>query len=493
MKKIFLILSFLFIYVSAYPQFLIRKEVMPPKVADSLDLSYYSKKRPWHAVSEVIGLNMGVWAFDRYIRKADFAYISMNTIRDNFKKGFVWDNDGIGTNMFMHPYHGNLYFNAARSNGYNYWESGGFALGGSLMWEMLMENEYPSANDIIATPVGGMAIGEVFYRTSDMVLDDRKKGWNRFGREFAAFLITPTKGLTRIINGDAWRKRGTSGKQFGIPDVSVEISSGVRVLELRDNLFDTGVGSATQINVEYGDRYDSDHKRPYDYFNFRINLNIQGSQPVLGQVNIMGRLWGTEVIDNSKDYLNLGIYQYFDYYDSDTISSVSKRTPYKFGAPASVGFGYIHKSKRFADWDFNSYAHINAILLGASLSDHYLVDERNYNLGSGFGWKLGVNIAYKDKLGVSWWYEAYKVYTWKGYSEGYDLSLALKNHLNAQGDKSDVFFNLINLRVDLKLNEHLYLTGIGSLYHRNTHYKYSEYEDVKSTTGEGRAMLTYKF
>lgn len=43
-----------------------------------------------------------------------------------------------------------------------------------------MECEYPSTNDIIATPVGGAAIGKVLYRTSDLILDDRSSGGERF-------------------------------------------------------------------------------------------------------------------------------------------------------------------------------------------------------------------------------------------------------------------------------------------------------------------------
>lgn len=57
----------------------------------------------------------------------------MRTIRDNLNTGFVWDNDVFIMNMFAHPYHGNLYFNVARSNGMNFWESAPNALGGSLM------------------------------------------------------------------------------------------------------------------------------------------------------------------------------------------------------------------------------------------------------------------------------------------------------------------------------------------------------------------------
>lgn len=110
------------------------------------------------------------------MQNGHYARISFSTIKENFKHGFEWDDDHLGTNMFAHPYNGSLFYNAGRSNGFNFWQSELFAIGGSAMWEMFMECEYPSTNDIIATPVGGAAIGEVLYRTSDLVLDDRSKG-----------------------------------------------------------------------------------------------------------------------------------------------------------------------------------------------------------------------------------------------------------------------------------------------------------------------------
>ena len=124
MKKLLLtLLTFLIAVNVAYPQLAIRHRLATPRPADSLDIDYYSHKRGLQAGTMVFGINMGVWTFDRYIRKADFAYINGRTIKDNLKHGFVWDNDAMGTNMFMHPYHGSLYFNSARSNGYNFWQS----------------------------------------------------------------------------------------------------------------------------------------------------------------------------------------------------------------------------------------------------------------------------------------------------------------------------------------------------------------------------------
>lgn len=490
-KSVLVFLILLSTSLAAQAQFAIRYPVAPPKPADSVDIAFYSKKNGLGAATQIFSLNMGLWAFNRYVAKQHYAYIDIHTIRKNLKHKFVWDNDDMGNNMFLHPYHGNLYFNSARSRGYNFWESGLFNLGGSAMWEWFMENEYPSVNDIIATPVGGLALGEVFYRTSDMVLDDRRVGMHRFGREFAAFVIAPTRGLTRVLNGDAWRTRATTGKQFGVPDVSVEISAGVRALELQGEILDKGVGGALDINIEYGDRFSSENEKPYDYFTFKSNLNGHGSQPMLSQLNILGRLYVTDLIDTEKDFLSLGFYQHFDYYDSDTISDVSNRIPYKICTPASFGTGLIYQSKRTRNFKFDAFLHTNLVLIGGALSDHYVVDMRNYNLASGFSTKAGFNLTYKDRISVSGNYEVYRMFTWKGYPEDIDWDNIDVHEFDYQGDRSQAILHAISLRADLKLSRHLFLTGIGYNYTRDTNYRY--FEDVFSQTYEGRLMLTYKF
>ena len=91
------------------------------------------EKHFWRAAGETFGMNMAQWAFDRYVLRGFYSYISWETIKQNFRHGFDWDNDHLSTNMFAHPYNGSLYFNAGRSNGYNYWQSELFAIGGSAM------------------------------------------------------------------------------------------------------------------------------------------------------------------------------------------------------------------------------------------------------------------------------------------------------------------------------------------------------------------------
>ena len=267
-----------------------QQRVLYGKTGDSVICK--KKKHFWRAAGEMFGLNVGLWAFDRYVLNGHYARISWNTIKANFKNGFDWDNDHLSTNMFAHPYHGSLYFNAGRANGFNFWQSELFALGGSAMWEMFMESEYPSKNDIIATPIGGAALGEVFYRTSDLVLDERTSGSERFGREGTSgserfgrealsFLLSPMRGLTRILTGEAWEKKPsagrefgnppTAGREFGNPSYQLDVSLGMRLLTSHDNERLLKAGASARINLEYGDRY-APSKRPYDYFSLLLGM-----------------------------------------------------------------------------------------------------------------------------------------------------------------------------------------------------------------------------
>lgn len=359
------------------------------------------------------------------------------------------------------------------------------------MWELFMENEHPSINDIIVTPIGGMVIGEMTYRASDLILDDRTMGWERFGREASAFVVSPMRSLTRIINGDAWRKRSTSGRQFGIPNIAVQLSAGVRSLSYRDNLFDRGVGFASELIVEYGDRFEGEGQKLFDYFTVRANLNLQASQPAIGRINIMGRLHSKDLINNDKQMINLAMYQLFDYFDSDTISKQSAKVPYRLSTPASFGAGMIYQYKADKRHKLDAFVGVNGVLLGGVLSDHYNIYKRNYNLGSGFSTRATVNASlWNGKLNLTANHQFYRLFTWKGYPEDMEWKEYDHKTLNAQGNESQTSFHVSEIRADVKLLNKLYITG--SLIHflRNSNYK--DLPNVNSVSLETRLMLTYQ-
>src|SRR5206468_3540766 len=142
---------------------------------------------------------------DHFLFNADFSHIGPSTWKYNIQKGWEWDDDRFGINFVGHPYTGSMYYNAARSQGYSYAQSVPFAIGGSLLWEYLGENTRPSYNDVINTPVNGAFLGEIFYRVSSNILDDRTRGTQRFFRELAAGLIDPARGFNRLLQGKSFR------------------------------------------------------------------------------------------------------------------------------------------------------------------------------------------------------------------------------------------------------------------------------------------------
>jgi len=452
--------------------------VSTPLLPDSVDVRLHEHKAFWRAGAETVGFNIGLWAFDRYVLKGHYAYISWNTIKANFKHGFEWDDDHLHTNMFDHPYNGSIFFNAARSNGFNFWQSELFAIGGSAMWEMCMEKEYPSTNDIIATPIGGAALGEVLYRTSDLILDDRSTGGERFGREFAAFLVDPMKGINRIVTGAAWKKRTTSGRRFGIPPISVELSLGARALSLIENDEGSRAGVVAEINIEYGDRFEEFTKAPYDYFSFLMELQGIKSQPLLSRVEIMGRLLSREIYDKKDVKVNVGLYQHFDFFDSDTIRPERSiayfpcSVPYKLGTPASLGGGAMFRYIPSKLMSFDGYLHFNGILLAGVLTDFYRDYHRNYNWGSGFSVKTGMNWGLSnDRISVRIADQFYRIYTWTGYDSDKDLSLTPEGKpVDVQGDASHSSFNHLEASVNYRLWKRLFITGGVDYYSRMTEY-----------------------
>lgn len=455
-----------------------RHIISTPIVPDSGDIEYQGHRHFWRAAAEVFGLNMSLWAFDRYALQGHYAYISWETIKENFKHGFEWDNDHLNTNMFAHPYNGSLFYNAGRSNGFNFWQSELFSIGGSAMWEMFMECEYPSTNDIIATPIGGAALGEVFYRASDLVLNDRATGSERIGREVAAFILDPMRGLTRIVSGQAWKKRSTSGRSFGLPPISIEASLGARMLTMIDN-HGFSFGPAAEINIEYGDRFEETTKIPYDYFSFNIELQGLKTQPLLSRIEIMGRLMSKEIIDRERVNMNIGLYQHFDFFDSDTIRNedhdelIPETVPYKLGVPASAGGGmmvrYIPDNKMSLD----GYLHLNLVALAGVSTDFYRDYHRNYSWGGGFSIKAGINWALaNDKTSVKLANQLYWVRT----RNNFDSQFTWMMRPNGEGieieggDSGITTFDHLEASVNYKLYKNLYLTAGLDFYERHTHY-----------------------
>lgn len=451
------------------------------------------KKHPWKAALEAFAINVGVQCFDQFVMNEEFAKISFHSIKHNIETGFVWDNDQFSTNLFAHPYHGGLYFNAARSHGMNFWESVPYSFCGSLMWETTCEIEPPAINDLMATTFGGIAIGEVTHRVSNLVFDDRLSGFPRFMREFLGTLICPIKGLNRILSGDAWRVRGRYYKyhDYQRSPVSFSLSAGYRYLADNNTLFRGEGNPYVRFNLVYGNPFDGETTKPYDYFTLDATFGLSSNQPLITGLHLLGRLWSVPVEVSKGTEMEFGIFQHFNYYDSQPVKDGTSLVPYRISEAASFGPGIIYRFPQVGNLTrFEQRVFLDGILLGGSLTDYYNVIDRDYNMGSGYSVKAISFMEFGKVATFQIGADYYRIFTWKGY-EGKDLATTDPLYLNAQGDKGNASLLVLNARFGLALSNRLNLDFNVSNYWRDTHYSY--HDDVKSKTFDMSLGLQYKF
>jgi len=283
------------------------------------------------ALAELVGINALVWAYNEYPRGADFTDISPDTYASNITQGFTWDDNNFANNMFSHPFHGNLYYNAARSNGFNYWASVPFAFLGSFLWECCGETHPAALNDWVATSMGGSAIGEALYRMSSSVLDNTSTGLERFGREVGATALNPVRGFNRIVSGrvsevgenpdhvlDRWPTQLLNTLYVGYrrlandPPSNVPSSFGRGAAEAQQN--ETGF---VEIDFEYGSPF-GERRKPFDHFTFNLVLNTR-DKGLIGALAIRGHLWSTDLVHDDNQRLIAGFAHNYDFIDNNAV------------------------------------------------------------------------------------------------------------------------------------------------------------------------------
>ncbi|MEO7139694.1 MAG: DUF3943 domain-containing protein [Ferruginibacter sp.] len=349
----------------------------------------------------VLMTNITNWAIARYIYKFDWAYISTTTWKNNLKNGWEWDTDGFGINFIGHPHTGNYYFNVARSNGYNFWQSLPFTAGGSLAWELFGENSKPSYNDIINTPLSGMFLGEVLYRISSNVLNDQTRGRERVLREILAGIINPPRALNRLTQGKMWRI--TPKEVYQKEPLNITLNLGAHRINNGNDFGSGSTNAIAHIQIDYGDPFENRKRRPFDVFRFRTELSYGKERKILENVTGYGILFGNII---RKDRLLAGMFQHFDYWNNNV---------FEIGALA-YGAGLIDKLP-LTDRS-NIYSNIQlAVVPLAGNNTRYGPDTssvRNYNFGGGLETKIEERINLNDWASIGFNVYYFWIHTYKG-------------------------------------------------------------------------------
>jgi hypothetical protein len=264
------------------------------------------------AALDVAILDALPFALNRWVFNYDFARVTPEAIKANFRSGFTYDTDPFSTNQFRHAYHGAFYVDVARANGYGFWESGAFALIGSFLWECCTEIEPPAINDLINTTLSGMTMGEISHRLSEMALDRTASGSNRLWHEIDATLIDPVGSLDRLLSGGMWKDGRNPDDRFP-SRFGLDCDLGYRHVDGLAAAADQGVFA---LSVLYGDPFARETDKPFDSFSLGLDLT-QPAPARLSRVEQEGILKGWDLSDPSAEARHLlGVFMGYEYFNN---------------------------------------------------------------------------------------------------------------------------------------------------------------------------------
>ncbi|MGN6179318.1 MAG: DUF3943 domain-containing protein [Mucilaginibacter sp.] len=311
------------------------------------------------------------WLLDNYGSGASWANISFKSIGHNIKpSSWAWDNDQFQTNQIGHPFHGSIFYNAFRSNGYNFWQSAPATLVGSYIWETFCETQAPSVNDLINTSFGGIMLGEVSHRMASKLIHNRSHGLKRQVSEAFASFINPSNGLTRLLDGQ-WGKPDISPAEIDTTPLKGELDMGMRKFNVnnKDVFRDGHFGPYGRLSLMYGVPEDG-MKAPFSHISLVIEAGKDDSSR-LNIVSLYGSLAGWKIyMRNNTIYTELSAN--YDYINNEAFYYSAEGVRMNFYAH----FNLPEKSR------IDAAAGAGALFL-AAIPDHYTWDSRNYDYGPG--------------------------------------------------------------------------------------------------------------
>lgn len=368
MKKIVLILFFSFSTCSG-----LFAQTQNVQLADSIFTA--PAKRAGAAIIENLGINVTINRFDANIRNIYWAKVTPATWKTNLSKGFETDYDHFTTNWLGHPAHGSLFYNAARSNGYNFWQSIPFTAGGSLVWEYFGETYSASKIDLLTTSFGGIYLGEITNRFTSFF---RQKIKNRFLQKTAVSIINPVGQINSLFFKPSVNAAGI----LPIPLIKGQLATGASFPFGKIKGSTWGPRCYISLSLLHGDLFKQSEKiyKPFDFFILKTWLNFasKGRDSIFFNVSSHAAILAKHLNKNSV----LSLSQHYDYLASDV---------YKIGSLAITG-DYTLRYYWHPDTYIAGAARAGVILFGSSKSDivnfiYHSTDPeflRDYVYGNGF-------------------------------------------------------------------------------------------------------------
>ena len=425
--------------------------------------AFKRKKKFLRAGSEWLIANMLPATFNRFITEDQYSYISFKNFIDHQRiSAWDWDDNEFTTNHLDHPYHGQLYFNAFRSNGYNFYESSIATFAGSYLWETGGETQSPSINDLVNTTYGGIILGEMTHRLARHILGKGARDpHRRTPNEIGAFFVNPVNGLNRLLDN----KWGKVDEYNSLDSSSIwaEVNVGVRRFDAKQgDILEKGKnGSYGRLRLWYQNGPDI-VKRPFDQF--YVNLEFgKGDSTFINAVNVHAALYGTEFFE-TKHGEHYGVLSAnYDFYNNDAFFYGAQNLIYNWNSV----FRFKKKSR------LNMSLGVGAILL-AAVPDPYLHygASRNYNYGSGAGYRYHGELSLFNRLLIIGDYNGGLFYTISGNDSYYILHAG-------------------TLEANLRIIKNFSLNISSGYFALSAHFKDKQYTDFDRRFPSGRVSIGY--
>jgi hypothetical protein len=450
----------------------------PPEDRDAWGVGH---NHGW-AAAEVLGINLFSSAFNEYVRNGNFNQISPRSWWENIDHGFTYDDNEFRTNQYIHPFNGAAYFNSARGNGLGYWTSAGYAIGGAFFWECCGETHPMSFNDMISTGIGGIALGEMQYRLSSEILNNRSTGKSRFFKELAAFVVDPVREFNRILSGRNGEQHDnpTDPMDWRPPHGANLLMIGARVIGQGESISEN---TKSYFNVgfdhAYGSPFDNARRKPFDYMDVTAQISA-GEKVPLNVVRISGDLFQKPLGGATAPNHVLAFGQRFDYMNN---------TAFEFGGQSLLGTLYS-RFRLSPKLGLSTRLDGVGLILGAvnseyakiaDVADPERLREYDYGPGLGAGAQAALSLSGRPLLTLMYRFQWISVTNGSIFSKGQ----------SAEGSDANHYIQAAGARLVVPVRGRLGLGADGYVFLRKSRFSFPGFHDIDQRNPQLRVFLAW--
>jgi hypothetical protein len=454
-----------------------------------------SRNLGW-AIGQDLALNWVASGVNEYVRNANFNQISPRSWWYNLDHGLTYDDNEFKTNQYLHPWNGANYYNTGRSNGFGFWASTLFSLGGAFFWECCGETHPMSFNDLVSTGIGGMAVGEEMYRVTSQLLDNQDTGFSRFLREAGGFIVDPVRGFNRILSG-------RSGQQHANPENELDwrgnharffVFTGVRTIGEGESISENTKSFAFfGVNHTFGSVFDNERRKPFDSLAADYQFSPGEEKGFRTVLRIRGDLasWALGKSGPDGPRYALSIVQHFDYHNNQA---------YEFGQQA-FGPSLFARYRLSDSWGLNLrwdswlsvLAAVNAdYSFVADVADPERYREYDYGPGAGTGIEVALNRGPNRILMLGYRFQWIDVSNGSIFNKGDEFELPGGGTVTALGSDATHYLQAAVAKAFLPIYKRKIGLGAEALVLlRNSHYSSPILRDRDQRNPEARVYLAF--